>query len=65
MKGSYVEVIAVSYTCASCGYGIAVRNELPSCPMCRGNTWEPERLGAATTLDEALAARARRAAKRP
>lgn len=29
------------YTCADCGYGVAVRSMLPVCPMCQGLTWEP------------------------
>lgn len=28
------------YVCADCGYGIAVRRDLPSCPMCGGGVWE-------------------------
>jgi hypothetical protein len=30
-----------SYRCADCRYGICVRGELPSCPMCGGVAWEP------------------------
>jgi hypothetical protein len=29
------------FTCAGCGYGVAVRTLLPVCPMCRGRMWEP------------------------
>lgn len=29
------------FYCASCGYGVAVRRALPSCPMCGGGSWEP------------------------
>ena len=29
------------FYCAECGYGVAVRRELPRCPMCGGETWEP------------------------
>lgn len=29
------------YYCADCGYGVAVRRTLPTCPMCGGETWEP------------------------
>jgi rubrerythrin len=28
------------YRCAECGYGVAVWSELPTCPMCGGETWE-------------------------
>jgi rubrerythrin len=28
------------YHCAECGYGVAVWNELPRCPMCGGESWE-------------------------
>ena len=28
------------YRCASCGYGIVVRQLPPSCPMCRETRWE-------------------------
>jgi hypothetical protein len=28
------------FCCASCGYGIVVRNELPRCPMCGEAAWE-------------------------
>ena len=26
--------------CSDCGYGIVSRGALPSCPMCRGSSWE-------------------------
>jgi len=29
------------YHCSACGYGIFVRSNLPTCPMCAGTTWEP------------------------
>jgi rubredoxin len=29
------------YRCAGCGYGIAIHDELPACPMCAGTAWEP------------------------
>ena len=29
------------FRCARCGYGVAIYTELPACPMCRGDTWEP------------------------
>ena len=28
------------YRCASCGYGVTVHDELPTCPMCAGTAWE-------------------------
>ena len=28
------------YRCAACGYGITIHDELPSCPMCAGISWE-------------------------
>lgn len=37
---------AGEYVCSDCGYGIAVRAELPVCPMCRGSVWEPARTSA-------------------
>jgi rubrerythrin len=27
------------FRCADCGYGIAAFHTLPSCPMCRGESW--------------------------
>ena len=29
------------FRCTGCGYGVAVHDELPDCPMCRGDLWEP------------------------
>jgi hypothetical protein len=29
------------FVCAECGYGVAVRRALPTCPMCGGVAWEP------------------------
>ena len=29
------------FRCAECGYGITVCRELPVCPMCSGESWEP------------------------
>jgi hypothetical protein len=29
------------FRCVGCGYGVAVHDSLPSCPMCRGEVWEP------------------------
>jgi len=49
------------FRCVGCGYGVAVHDSLPSCPMCRGDLWEPSpwrpfsrtsaRLGDATEQD--------------
>ena len=27
------------FRCTGCGYGVAVHDVLPECPMCRGATW--------------------------
>lgn len=43
----YVEFAAAGqravgdYHCSECGYGIAVQQRLPVCPMCSGESWEP------------------------
>lgn len=29
------------HRCSGCGYGISVYADLPRCPMCGGETWEP------------------------
>jgi hypothetical protein len=29
------------FHCGGCGYGISVRRQLPTCPMCRGTEWYP------------------------
>ncbi len=29
------------YRCLDCGYGVTVYRELPRCPMCGANEWEP------------------------
>ena len=29
------------FRCLGCGYGIVVTRELPACPMCRGQDWQP------------------------
>ncbi|HXK13641.1 MAG TPA: hypothetical protein VNH45_03820 [Gaiellaceae bacterium] len=45
-SGEYVEFVLAgtsavgAYHCSTCGYGITVHGELPSCPMCHGTTWE-------------------------
>ena len=31
------------FRCTLCGYGVAVHRELPRCPMCAGEDWEPAR----------------------
>ena len=28
------------YQCVECGYGVTVRQVLPTCPMCGSQTWE-------------------------
>ena len=28
------------FRCSRCGYGVVVRNLLPTCPMCQGDVWE-------------------------
>lgn len=28
------------YRCTECGYGITIHDELPTCPMCSGASWE-------------------------
>jgi hypothetical protein len=28
------------FRCVGCGYGVAVHDVLPCCPMCRGEVWE-------------------------
>jgi hypothetical protein len=35
------EIAKGEFHCAECGYGIAVCRELPVCPMCAGESWEP------------------------
>jgi rubrerythrin len=29
------------YHCSECGYGVTVYRELPRCPMCSNEQWEP------------------------
>jgi hypothetical protein len=38
----YVAGTAVKgqYHCAECGYGVTVHEQLPTCPMCAGTSWE-------------------------
>jgi rubrerythrin len=46
-SGDYVEFLRAGqtavgeYRCSGCGYGAVVRRELPPCPMCGGEVWEP------------------------
>ena len=28
------------FRCAECGYGIIIKAELPTCPMCASTSWE-------------------------
>ncbi|MDQ3889041.1 MAG: zinc ribbon-containing protein, partial [Actinomycetota bacterium] len=28
------------FRCAECGYGVAIHDALPRCPMCSGRLWE-------------------------
>jgi rubrerythrin len=38
------------FQCSACGYGIAIREALPACPMCGAETWERvERVPASRT----------------
>jgi rubrerythrin len=34
------ELVKGEFHCSECGYGVAVRRELPRCPMCGGTVWE-------------------------
>jgi hypothetical protein len=42
----YVELHAAGdrakgeFRCSGCGYGVAISNALPACPMCGGAGWE-------------------------
>jgi hypothetical protein len=29
------------FRCVECGYGVVVSSELPACPMCHGDSWQP------------------------
>jgi hypothetical protein len=46
-NGNFVEFVTAGtsvtgeYHCSSCGYGVTLHAELPTCPMCAGTTWEP------------------------
>jgi hypothetical protein len=56
--GDFVELVSAgadgegAYRCAECRYGICIRGELPSCPMCGGTVWEPT--GAPVLLEASL-----------
>lgn len=45
-EGDFVELLATGtdargeFECAECGYGAAVTRALPTCPMCRGESWQ-------------------------
>jgi rubrerythrin len=32
--------IGGAFRCCECGYGVVSREPLPTCPMCRGGTWQ-------------------------
>jgi len=61
----FVEFVAAGapgkgqYRCAGCGYGVTVHDELPTCPMCSGTSWE---LSARTPLGTARNLQASRGA---
>lgn len=44
--GGYVEFrttgqrVKGDFRCSDCGYGVAVFEHLPACPMCAGTVWE-------------------------
>jgi rubrerythrin len=38
------ERVSGAFRCAECGYGVSISRELPICPMCAGESWEPELL---------------------
>ena len=44
--GEFVEFVRAgaeakgAFRCSGCGYGVAVQETLPQCPMCGGTTWE-------------------------
>jgi rubredoxin len=52
--GDFVEFVtagapaAGAFHCSGCGYGVAVQETLPQCPMCGGTTWEAAPFGAYT-----------------
>jgi len=35
-----------AFRCTGCGYGVALAQMLPRCPMCGGEDWEDERASA-------------------
>lgn len=42
----------VDYTCAGCGYGVALSEPPPVCPMCHGSEWDRPLWRPFTSLDE-------------
>jgi hypothetical protein len=42
----------VDYTCAGCGYGIAIATPPPVCPMCHGSEWDRPLWRPFTSLEE-------------
>ena len=34
------QAVKGEFHCSECGYGVTIVRELPTCPMCGGNTWE-------------------------
>jgi rubrerythrin len=35
------DAVKGEFHCSECGYGVTVCRELPVCPMCSGEVWEP------------------------
>jgi rubrerythrin len=33
--------VSGEFECRECGYGVAILRELPRCPMCAGEEWQP------------------------
>ena len=54
----------ITFVCAGCGYGIAIRREPPPCPMCQGTEWEPGSWRPISSLDEVTIVRAGALARR-
>lgn len=50
--GDFVEFVTAgapatgAFHCSGCGYGVAVQETLPQCPMCGASTWEAAPAGA-------------------
>ena len=55
------------YRCHDCGYAVSVVRELPRCPMCGGEDWEPSARillrSASAEFETAPVVRARRIAR--